>query len=82
MNYLLRLEKILFCIFLFLIPFQIRTFIPPAGGWAGNEWNSIFIYLGDILFVGVIGLWLVRLIKQKSPMGLIRPIGLIGLIGL
>ena len=40
-----KLEKILFYVFLFLIPFQIRTFLQ----WGGNEWNSVFVYLGDII---------------------------------
>lgn len=44
---MIRLEKFLFYTFLFLIPFQIREFI----FWGGNEWNSIFLYLGDILFI-------------------------------
>jgi len=43
-------EKTLFYIFLFLIPFQIRTTIwgPPAGG----EWGSVFLYLTDLLLIG------------------------------
>lgn len=42
-----RLEKFLFYVFVFLIPFQIRTFI----FWRGNEWNSVFLYLADILLI-------------------------------
>lgn len=45
---LLRLEKFLFYAFLFLIPFQIRATI----SWQGSEWNSIFLYLTDLLLIG------------------------------
>jgi len=43
-----KLEKILFYAFLFLIPFQIRATI----AWEGSEWDSIFLYLTDLLLVG------------------------------
>lgn len=45
---LLKLEKFLFYLFLFLIPFQIRATI----FWQGSEWNSIFLYLTDLLLIG------------------------------
>jgi O-antigen ligase len=51
-----KLEKIIFYTFLFLIPFQIRT----ALFWGGNEWNSVFLYLTDFLFVGVLILGFLR----------------------
>ena len=44
-----KIEKILFYIFLFLIPFQIRATI----SWQGSEWSSVFLYLTDLLLVGV-----------------------------
>jgi O-antigen ligase len=46
---LLKIEKILFYAFIFLIPLQIRTTI----SWQGSEWSSIFLYLTDLLLVGV-----------------------------
>jgi O-antigen ligase len=55
-----KLEKALFYIFIFLIPFQIRFFLFSAN----NEWNSIFVYLGDIIFFLVFLLFLNR-IKRK-----------------
>ena len=53
-----------FYLFLFLIPFQIRATIwgPPAGG----EWNSIFLYLTDLLLVGVFILWGYRFYKSHK----------------
>jgi len=45
---LLKLEKFLFYLFIFLIPFQLRTAI----SWNGNEWNSVFLYLTDLLLIG------------------------------
>ena len=50
MTYMLaKLEKFLFYLFLFFIPFQIRTVI----SWQGGEWGSKFLYLTDLLLVGV-----------------------------
>jgi hypothetical protein len=43
------IEKFLFYAFLVLIPLQARMTI----SWQGNEWNSIFLYLTDLLLVGV-----------------------------
>ena len=43
------IEKILFYIFLFLIPLQVRMII----SWQGNDWDSTFFYLTDLLLVGV-----------------------------
>jgi O-antigen ligase len=54
-----RIEKLLFYLFLFLIPFQIRIFLINSG-----EWNSIFIYLGDLIFLAVLVLWV---INNKIP---------------
>ena len=71
---MIKLEKFLFYLFLFLIPFQIRAFLY----WQGNEWNSVFLYLGDVVFFGVMVLWLLRQ-KRIGPIG---PIGLIGPIGI
>ena len=59
---LFRLEKILFYLFIFIIPFQIREFI----FWSGNEWNSVFLYLGDVLFGLVLVLWFLRIKQKKS----------------
>ncbi|MFH1129114.1 MAG: O-antigen ligase family protein [Patescibacteria group bacterium] len=59
-----KLEKTLFFIFLILIPFQIRMFLvnsPKSLSAIGlSEWNSIFVYLGDVVLAGVICLWILR----------------------
>jgi O-antigen ligase len=44
-----KIEKILFYVFLFLIPLQLRMTI----SWQGSEWDSVFLYLTDLLLVGV-----------------------------
>ena len=61
---LLKLEKILFYVFLFLIPFQIRTTI----SWQGNEWDSMFLYLTDLLLIGFLFLAIInkRISFKKS----------------
>lgn len=51
-----RIEKTLFYVFLFLIPFQIRIFLHNNG----NEWNSAFLYLGDLIFIAVLFLAFLR----------------------
>jgi len=52
-----KIEKFLFYLFLFLIPFQIRfIWIPPVGG----EWDSIFLYLTDILLAAVLFLGIIN----------------------
>ena len=49
-------EKILFFLFLFLIPLQIRKII----SWQGSEWDSMFLYLTDILLVVVLSLGIIN----------------------
>jgi len=53
-----KLEKTLFFVFLILIPFQIRTFLVNNG-----EWNSVFVYLGDIVLFLVFVLFVMRKLK-------------------
>lgn len=55
-----KIEKLLFYFFLSLISFQIRFFLGNNNG----EWNSFFIYLGDIIFFAVLLLWV---INNKIP---------------
>lgn len=69
---ILKIEKFLFYLFIFLIPFQIRIFLHNAG----NEWNSVFLYAGDVIFGAVLVLWLAR----QKPIRPIRPISPIGLL--
>ena len=57
-----RLERIIFYIFLFLIPLQMRTILD----WGGNEWNSLFLYGTDIIFGLVLINWIARTIKRKQ----------------
>lgn len=57
-----KIEKFLFYLFLFLIPFQIRAFLY----WGGNEWNSIFLYGSDVIFLAVVVLWGLRIIGERK----------------
>jgi len=59
-----KLEKTLFFIFLILIPFQIRIFVRSNPAVVG-EWNSFFIYLGDVIFLLVFLLFLGRIKKTR-----------------
>lgn len=69
---LLRIEKFSFYLFIFLIPFQIRIFLINSG----NEWNSIFLYLTDLLIIlilllGIVNTKLKGLRFKKSDLFLI-----------
>lgn len=59
----LKLEKIIFYVFLFSIPFQTRIIIWQ---WVKpfNEWTSGFLYLTDILLLILLLFWLVRSLKN------------------
>ena len=51
-----KIERLLFYVFLFLIPFQIKD----VWSWGGSEWNSIFLYVTDGLFILILICWLAR----------------------
>lgn len=71
---MLKLEKLIFYLFVFCLPFQTRKIIYQFGG-DFNEWTSIYIYLTDILLVIVLLLWILRERKQrflKEPLKLIQ----------
>lgn len=54
-----RIEKVLFLLLLFSIPFQTRVFLWSAGVVEGfNEWQSVFLYATDILIVLLFVVWL------------------------
>jgi len=58
-----KIEKLLFYIFIFLIPFQTRYIF----NWQGNEWNSFFLYVSDIILIGIFFLSIIhRRIKFKK----------------
>ncbi|MFC1700798.1 hypothetical protein ACFLZ0_01530 [Patescibacteria group bacterium] len=54
-----KLERILFYLFVFSIPFQTRVILYQ---WSGsfNEWASAYLYLTDILLIFVFLLWFWR----------------------
>lgn len=71
---MLKLEKLIFYLFVFCLPFQTRKIIYQFGG-GFNEWTSIYVYLTDILLVLVFLLWFLRKRKQrflKDPLKLIQ----------
>src|SRR3989344_7337566 len=54
---LLLIEKYIFYLFLFAIPFQTRKILWYSG-WRFNEWQSISIYATDILLVVLVLFWI------------------------
>lgn len=57
-----RIEKVLFLLLLFSIPFQTRVFLWSADVVGGfNEWQSVFLYATDVLIVALFFLWAWRL---------------------
>ena len=63
--YLIKIEKWLFYLSLFFIPFETRI-IFTQWGKEFIEWNSASLYLTDFLLLAVIFLWLNRIFKKKS----------------
>lgn len=61
----LKIEKIFFYLLLFCLPFQTRFII---GQWGNifNEWTSAYLYLTDILLVGLIVFWFYRIFKKRK----------------
>lgn len=60
-----KLEKLVFYLFLFSIPFQTRLILHK---WTlpFNEWMAAFLYGTDILLALVFVFWLARSLKNKS----------------
>lgn len=61
---MLRLEKILFYLLIFCLPWQTRKIIYQFGG-NFNEWTSIYLYLTDLLLLAILFLWLWRQRKKR-----------------
>jgi len=61
---MLVLEKILFYLLVFCLPFQTRKIVYQWGG-DFNEWTSIYLYLTDILLVLILLSWLWRNRKER-----------------
>ena len=61
---LLLIEKYIFYLFLFAIPFQTRKILWYSG-WRFNEWQSISIYATDIILIVLLFFWVLNLKKFK-----------------
>ena len=61
---MIYLEKILFYLLVFCLPFQTRKIVYQWGG-GFNEWTSMYLYLTDILLVSILLLWLSRNRKER-----------------
>ena len=58
------MEKFLFYLFIFCLPFQTRKILYQ---WPGdfNEWTSIYLYLTDLLLILIFLLWAWRMKKER-----------------
>ena len=63
--FFLNLEKSLFYLLIFAIPFQTRTIV-RSWGVGFNEWNSSFFYATDFILLAVILIWLLRLVFKLN----------------
>lgn len=63
-NFLFNIEQILFYVFVFSIPFQLRKILFIFSD-KFVEWNTVFLYFTDLVVFGMIALWIIRLIEQK-----------------
>ena len=60
-----KMEKLIFYIFVFSVPFQTRLVL-RSWGIGFNEWNSAFLYWTDLLTLALLGFWLLRFIVKKA----------------
>ena len=58
------IEKILFFLFVFCLPWQTRKIL-HIWGEGFNEWTSAYLYLTDVLIILILLLWVWRLRKKK-----------------
>ena len=67
-----RLEKIIFYLFIFFLPFQTRKILFQWGD-SFSEWTSIYLYLTDLLLIFLFLLWFWRKKKERFFKGGILP---------
>ncbi|TSC91912.1 MAG: hypothetical protein CEN90_27 [Parcubacteria group bacterium Licking1014_17] len=77
-----KTKKILLCAFFVALPFQVRlilfSYTKPF-----NEWTSGFLYLSDLLLVGLLGIWFWECFKEKRiPKFYIHDLFLLGFVAL
>ena len=58
-----KLEKILFYLLIFSLPFETRLILYQWGS-EFNEWTSAFLYLTDLLIIGLLFFWVWRVPAQ------------------
>ncbi|MAF20371.1 MAG: hypothetical protein CMI55_01675 [Parcubacteria group bacterium] len=61
---LIYLEKFLFYLLIFCLPWQTRK-IAHIWGSDFNEWTSAYLYLTDLLVIAILGFWLRRQRKKR-----------------
>lgn len=72
MAWLEKLEKLAFYFFIFSIPFQIRKILfYTLSENRFNEWTTGYLYFTDLLLIGILGLWILRLLIAE-PRGKLR----------
>ncbi|MDP3730997.1 MAG: O-antigen ligase family protein, partial [bacterium] len=55
----IKIERAIFYLFIFCIPFQTRAILKIWGG-GFNEWNAAFLYGTDVLLLTLFIFWLIR----------------------
>ncbi len=61
---MILLEKLVFYVLVFCLPFQTRKILYQWGG-SFNEWTSAYLYLTDILIILLFLFWAWRIRKQR-----------------
>lgn len=64
-----KIEKIIFYIFIFLLPLQVGRMVFDFAPIESSFYHQIFIYLSDVLIVGLLGFWSWRILKDKQERG-------------
>ena len=60
-----KLEKFIFYLFIFCVPFQTRIIL-KTWGESFNEWSTAFLYGTDILLLILFIFWLIRVVQRRS----------------
>ena len=58
-----KIERYIFYLFLFSIPFQVRKVLWYEG-WRFNEWQSVSVYVTDVLLISLFIFWIAGYLRQ------------------
>lgn len=66
-----KIEKLIFHLFIFCLPFQTRIILKTWGG-SFNEWQAVFLYGTDLLIFTLFTFWAIRVLTVQGRSGYIE----------